>query len=217
MLYSYFNKTLTICGIRAWHPRRFILTKDVILISHPNSTKLVDGIPLFELEEVSFMQDLPKEGASKGEDATKKDAKRDSLDPSAHHVDGKPDSKEKKVGKTNKIKFHHSFQLRTSQEGYNSGRQYIIQANSDQECQELVEQIRQLAKVATEIFLAKSRFLKAQASRSRTHTQPMLSSHTFLAFGACPHPAGGGRFSPSVVPPARRLFHARRLTILLYV
>ena len=102
------------------------------------------------------MQDASKEGTFKGEDFSKKDH----ADPSAHHAD----PKEKKTGKTNQIKFHHSFQLRTLPEGYNSGRQYIIQSNSEVECQELVEKIRQLAKVSTELYLAKSRFLKAQAS-----------------------------------------------------
>ena len=74
-----------------------------------------------------------------------------------------PDAKEKKNGKTNKMMFTFSFQLRTSTEGYNSGRQYIIQAHSDLERQKLVAQIKQLSKVSTDKFLAKSQFMKAQA------------------------------------------------------
>ena len=142
------------------------MTKDAILLAHPNSTKLVDAIPLFELEEATFMQDISKEGGSKSEDISK----REIVDPSAHHGDGK----EKKTGKTNLIKFHHSFQLRTSPDGYNSGRQYIIQAHSEEQCQSLVEQVRRLSKIATEIYLAKSRFLKAQV---RTLAQkPVLTT-----------------------------------------
>ena len=80
------------------------------------------------------------------------------------------DAKSKKTGNTNKLKFSFSFQLRTTLEGYNSGRQYIIQAGSDEESQALVTKIRRLAKVSTENYLAKSKFLKAQVLLFAPHT-----------------------------------------------
>ena len=142
---------------RTWHPRRLALTRDVVFLLHPNSTKIVDAIPLFELEEVALMQEVSKEGGSKVDVSA------------ADSTDGKPsEMREKKNAKSNTLMFSHSFQLRTSAEGYNSGRQYVIQTHSDPECQALVEQIAQLAKVSTEKYLAKSRFLKAQVGLLRT-------------------------------------------------
>ena len=155
-LYSH----MTSDSCRTWHPRRLALTKDVLFLLHPGSTKIVDAIPLFELEDVAFMQDISKEGGSKSDSSSKKDIAESRVE-----ANGKPpDIKEKKNGKSNMLKFSHSFQLRTPPDGYNTGRQYIIQAHSDPECLELAEQIRQLAKVSTETYLAKSRFLKAQAN-----------------------------------------------------
>ena len=91
-------------------------------------------------------------------------AKDDTTETRVNAIDGKTsDSKPKKSAKSNKLKFINSFQIRTTTEGYNSGRQYIIQANSDPESRSLVKQIRRLAKVSRENFLAKSQFLKAQA------------------------------------------------------
>jgi len=144
-----------------WHPRRFALTKDVIFLLHPDSERIIDAIPLFELEDATFMQEASKEAGAKTESVS---TRRESVESKLETIDGNAsDVKEKKSGKSNKILFNHAFQLRTSPEGYNSGRQYIIQAHSDAECHSLVELIIGSAKVATEKFLAKSRFLKAQA------------------------------------------------------
>ena len=97
---------------------------------------------------------------SKSDEISKRDYTETKMDP----IDNKSsDLKSRKNGKSNKLRFIYSFQIRTTTEGYNSGRQYIIQANSDAECQALVVQIRRLAKMSREKFLAKSRFLKAQA------------------------------------------------------
>ena len=144
----------------------------MIFISQPNSTRIVDAIPLFEVEEIFFMHDDSSD-FSKAEDISKKDIVETKMDVS----DGKiPDAKPRKSGKSNKLKFNNSFQLRTITEGYNSGRQYIIQANSDAESQALVLQIRKMARVSREKFLAKSKFLKAQAC-SLDRAQTLWRSH----------------------------------------
>ena len=74
------------------------------------------------------------------------------------------DSQEKKSGDSNKVKFRNALQIHTKDDGYNSGRQYIIQARSEEERKRLVEQLSRLSKVARDKFLAKSLFTKAQAS-----------------------------------------------------
>ena len=115
------------------------------------------------------MHDDSKDSASNVDDAPRKNTAdtRDGL-----FNDKLSDAKSKKTGNTNKLKFSFSFQLRTTLEGYNSGRQYIIQAGSDEESQALVTNIRRLAKVSRENYLAKSKFLKAQVP-------PLCSSHPF--------------------------------------
>ena len=129
-------------------------------MSQPNSSKVVDAIPLFELEEIFFMHNDFKESLMNMDDV----ANNDAAETRVNAIDGKPsDSKPKKNAKSNKLKFINSFQIRTITEGYNSGRQYIIQANSDLESRSLVKQIRKLAKISRDNFLAKSQFLKAQA------------------------------------------------------
>ena len=126
-------------------------------MSHPNSSKIVDAIPLFELEEVLLMHEDAKDTSRSDEMS-----KRYSATSLTDQVDKK--MSDRKNAKSNKLRFSHSFQLRTIAEGYNSGRQYIIQANSFDERQALVVQIRKLAKVSRELYLAKSKFLKAQAN-----------------------------------------------------
>ena len=126
-------------------------------MSHPNSSKIVDAIPLFELEEVLLMHEDAKDTSRSDEIS-----KRYSATSLSDQVDKK--MSDRKNAKSNKLRFSHSFQLRTIAEGYNSGRQYIIQANSFDERQALVVQIRKLAKVSRELYLAKSKFLKAQAN-----------------------------------------------------
>ena len=78
---------------------------------------------------------------------------------------------DKKTGDSNKVKFQHALQLHTKPDGYNSGRQYIIQAHTDAECQKLLSDLTRLSKIALDKFLAKSRFEKAQA-RPRMPSSP---------------------------------------------
>ena len=109
-------------------------------------------------------------------------------DPS-EHPDGKGgETKDKKQGDTNKVKFRHAFQLRTKPDGYNSGRQYIIQARTEEERQKIVADLTKLSKIAIDKFLAKSQFRKTQArpappaparvsSEARANFHPRAPAH----------------------------------------
>ncbi len=131
-------------------------SKEVIAFSNPDTDrdKLLDAIPLFELEETANMKDDETEGNS--ERMGRGDANKSGVDVSDHP------EKDKKQGDTNKVKFRHSFQLRTKPDGYNSGRQYIIQARSDEERQKIITDLNKLSKIAIDKFLAKSQFRKIQ-------------------------------------------------------
>ncbi len=75
---------------------------------------------------------------------------------------------EKKSGDSNKVLFRNAIQIHTKPEGYNSGRQYVIKARDEAECQKIVQELNRLSKIATDKFLAKSNFDKAQVSSAPT-------------------------------------------------
>jgi hypothetical protein len=155
---------------RSWGSRRLVYSKEVIAFSNPGSDKIVDAIPLFELEETSKMKDDDSETNGNSE-KSKAEVSKSSADHSEHPELKGGEIKDKKQGDTNKVKFRHAFQLRTQSEGYNSGRQYIIQARTEEERQKIVSDIIKLSKIANDKFLAKSQFRKTQARASRTNLQ----------------------------------------------
>jgi hypothetical protein len=60
------------------------------------------------------------------------------------------------------VDFTHAFQIRTKRDGYNAGRKYFVQANSDQELAQLVAEISRVAKVAAEREAARSKWERMQ-------------------------------------------------------
>ena len=84
----------------------------------------------------------------------------------------KKHSGDKKSGDSNKVKFQRALQLQTKPDGYNSGRQYIIQAHTDEECQQIYNELTKLSKIALDKYLAKSRFEKAQECSSPSVPHP---------------------------------------------
>ncbi len=72
-----------------------------------------------------------------------------------------------KSGDSNKIKFWHSFEIRTAIDGYNSGRTYNLQASSAAKCAELANKLAAAAAAAKKSKEAKTRFEKSQARALR--------------------------------------------------
>jgi hypothetical protein len=60
------------------------------------------------------------------------------------------------------VDFTHAFQIRTKRDGYNAGRKYFVQANSDQELAQLVAEISRVAKVAAEREAERSKWERMQ-------------------------------------------------------
>ena len=146
---------------RGWHTRRVVYTIDVIAFTLPTSDSVIDAIPLFEVEEVVKMtgdEGRIDDNSISGKQGKKGGGKRPAEEEKL------PDGNEKKSGDSNKVKFRNALQIQTKSDGYNSGRQYIIQARSEEERKGMVENLTKLSKTATEQFLAKSQFAKAQAS-----------------------------------------------------
>jgi hypothetical protein len=59
-------------------------------------------------------------------------------------------------------RFRHALQLKTVEDGYNSGRTYYLQAASEDQCRAMCESIAQLACLARERQAARSRFGRFQ-------------------------------------------------------
>jgi hypothetical protein len=138
---------------RQWHSRRVLYTDEAIIFTQPGTSKIMDAIPLFEVEDVIIMNgDKSRSDSMKAENSKNKGAVDKNDEPVV----------EKKCGDTNKVKFLNSLQIHTTENGYNSGRQYIVQAKSSTQIHTLAEELKKLSKLATERHLAKSRFVKAQ-------------------------------------------------------
>jgi hypothetical protein len=151
---------------RAWHPRRLVYSKDMILFALPGSTHVIDAIPLFEVTEIAYMNDEGKGDENISPGKIKRGSSKSLIVTEDESPPEKkpPDAKGKRSGDSNKVKFRNSLQIHTKADGYNSGRQYIIKVGSDAERKTMIEELRKLSKIATDKFLAKSEFAKSQAS-----------------------------------------------------
>jgi hypothetical protein len=169
---------------RSWGSRRFVYSKEVVAFSNPGSDKIVDAIPLFELEETAKMKDDDSDASGVNE-KSKAEIAKSQADHSEHPEKG-GEVKDKKQGDSNKVKFRHAFQLRTQAEGYNSGRQYIIQARTEEERLKIVSDLTKLSKIANDKFLAKSQFRKTQASTQHPPKQRAWQPTPHLLLSAVP-------------------------------
>ena len=143
------------CFFRAWHNRRVIASKDVIVFAKPDDggEHVIDAIPLFEVDQICVAQygedsiglDDFNQGSRKL-DLEKKNANRCS------NMSGDP----------NQVKFRNSFQIRTSVDGYNSGRTYYIKATSEEQCAEILTKLAASARASRQIKEAKTRFRASQ-------------------------------------------------------
>jgi hypothetical protein len=66
------------------------------------------------------------------------------------------------VGDSNKVKFRNSFQIWTQVDGYNSGRSYYLKASTAEECTEVMNKLKTLARTARKLKDAKTRFQETQ-------------------------------------------------------
>jgi hypothetical protein len=142
-------------------------------LAEPESEKIVDAIPLYQVEEVVDMNFL---------DFERPNGKKKNDRPQYSFVlDETGESEtEKKCGDSNKVKFKNTVQIRTIQDGYNSGRKYYIQARSEAECQEIAGNLKKYAAHELEKFLAKTRFEKAQEFVRNYYTSTACQSAVAL-------------------------------------
>ena len=77
--------------------------------------------------------------------------------------------------------------INTIAEGYNSGRTYYLQANSKEQCQEMVKLIKVLVKRACEMASAQTQFSRVQLRARKVYKSHLFQSSSatlILAVGA---------------------------------
>jgi hypothetical protein len=77
------------------------------------------------------------------------------------------------------VDFTNAFQIRTKKDGFNAGRKYFIQANSEEELTQLVAEITHVAKVAVEREAARSKW-----ERMQTRVQIFYNNSWFQGIAA---------------------------------
>jgi hypothetical protein len=143
---------------RAWHNRRIIASKDVIVFAKQdedggNSEHVIDAIPLFEVDQMCVVQygedSICLEDFNQGQRKLEQDKK------TIHRCSNLS-------GDPNQVKFRNSFQIKTSVDGYNSGRTYYIKASSEEQCSEILKKLAESARAARQLKEAKTRFRASQ-------------------------------------------------------
>ncbi len=104
---------------RAWQLRRFVYTRDMIAFSQIGHDQVLDKIPLHEIIAVELVPRPVNDAAVTG---------LASLETA--------------------VDFSRSFQIRTIPDGYNSGRKYFLQVESDSVCSDLVSTLQDLVRMA---------------------------------------------------------------------
>jgi hypothetical protein len=134
--------------VRTWSKRRLIYTKEVITLTIPedvstDQSRVFDAIPMFQIVEIRKMESEEEESP---EQKIEKKKTADESTASRNSSSGRPESLElneskntpsvssgaddKPLGYSIMLRFSNSIEIRTSEEGFNSGRSYYVKVTS---------------------------------------------------------------------------------------
>jgi hypothetical protein len=165
---------------RTWNPRRLILTNEIIAFAKTNEDMLFDAIPLTDVIGIELMQGVGQKGKVKLQRSFSE------------------------ITVENVIDFNNAFQIRTKQDGYNSGRKYIVQADSDATLSSLTIVIPNFSKAAVLRADARPMWRRMQERvRALYSSSPFQGIASFLIMAVRINLAPRARSTP---PPDR---HAR--------
>ena len=164
-----------------WKPMIVALTPAGLFFSRPGEDALRDLIPIVEVVDIKKRYDIPGEGI-----------------PKPSYAESEVRSKASSSRKLAKIASLilccedgeaplHILQLRTSEDGYNSGRTYYLKADSEETCNDWLQQLRASAERAVVLrkagpsLLLKAKYRLRRIYRS-TAVQGAFASLIFLSF-----------------------------------
>ena len=123
-----------------WQKRRMIITRTGVYFTLVDQNHVRDSIPLQDVTSVAIKMDNENFGSEDGDVApARNEEAQSSVAPKAS-----------------------AFQIETSNEGYNSGRIYYIQAASPDICSSIVSMLKQYYQSAKAVALKRSEFEKSQ-------------------------------------------------------
>ena len=94
-----------------------------------------------------------------------------------------------KISDSNRTKFRNAVQINTILDGYNSGRAYYLQTNSEHECCELAATLLRMAKAAKKRAEDKTRFQILQGKVLKFYdSTPFQCVVAFLIVAVTPPP-----------------------------
>ena len=144
----------------SYQKRRVVITNDYIIFSEVNQQEIVDFIPIADIFSVD---DLDGITAESGVQENQSQANIASLETVASTLS--------------------AFQIRTVPLGYNCGRKYCLQANSDPQCEELIKLLDKLTIAARKRKEAKTALQRSQdAVRVVFESSPFQMSSAVLIF-----------------------------------
>jgi hypothetical protein len=129
---------------RTWSKRRVTYTNEVITLTIPvhegdaataDSTKVFDSIPMFQIEGIREMEPAPvntKLSQTKQSSANKDGELGESQCTETSRNDASTSAscdEDRPLGYSVMIKYANSIEIRTSEEGHNSGRSYYVKAS----------------------------------------------------------------------------------------
>jgi hypothetical protein len=136
-----------------------VLTDEVIAFSRPNEEILVDVIPLPDIAGVELMQAVNQQGSMKSQISF--------LEYTIENV----------------IDFADAFQIRTTQNGYNAGRKYVIQAMSNDSMTLLINGIIKFSRAAVLKADARPIYIRMQDRMRMIYSSALFQGvATFLIF-----------------------------------
>jgi hypothetical protein len=145
----------------SWQPRRMLFTRQVLVFSKSTDEEVLDVI---KLHEVRGIKD------NSGRDQT-------------GQINLAPEYENSKLSNTKSENARKTFQIETTEEGYNAGRIYTIQMKSDKDFEATVMDLTRLCRKARDKAEARSKFKQIQDKVSKVFDSNMVQGFfSFLIF-----------------------------------
>eukprot|EP00960_Hanusia_phi_P031848 749499-Hanusia_phi.AAC.5 len=151
--------TLDMCVGQVWKERRVALTSQFIAFTFPRGEKQADNIPLHEIAQVSRCkaEDLPQDDEIHQRreieyyDTNSRKIKRSLSMPSNEHL------------------LRSEFKVSTIQDGFNSGRSYVLRASTEADCEDWIVLITNAMMAAKAKWVKANKFVRMKNQTSRIY------------------------------------------------
>ncbi len=143
----------------SWQPRRMVLTKQLLVLARSSDDEVVDVVQLHEVKSIKDHSAQAQIGQMRVTPETENGV-------NSEWVHSKK-----------------TFQIETSEDGYNAGRMYTIQVKSEVDFKHVVADLIRLSTIAREKAEARSKFKKKQDQVSKVfNSNPVQGFFALLIF-----------------------------------